>query len=484
MDLTTAADRTAAHDPHTPHHATTATAAAEASEASARNERGVIAEHYYALQSLRAIEDARAETTVEPVTPEALLVGLYQSAEIALHNLSDLLDRASGHLERRDVDRCVTALHWVRSFHRVLVRLSVAALRVSGGLRDDTPRWDVEATPAFAEFAPALRRFDRQLTTLAEQGGVDVDRVIAERGLEDSWFGVLHCVRVANHDARVWSSNLAKSAHPAPDIAPEKLLASGRLRHAVHEHHLAGDTYFTQFRALHQIPELLVREINDRIESAILSAREGDVALAVDALDGAAELFDPVEVCLPPIVDNLSTHDYHQIRENLGLTSGSHSVSMRFHLFTDLYEQFAQELARLRAENAGHPLLSRLERHGVGLRVFIFAWRDMHLHLPRNNLGGMETKSLTGAPDAIRTVRKMRDNAAQSDAMARHDVAEHVPMSTAGPLIGYLDGPESSDGMLLAATGASTQTNFRDVQERRDFFSQACPFARPPRRVV
>ncbi|KUF15187.1 hypothetical protein [Streptomyces silvensis] len=451
----------------------------------AENERGVIAEHYYALQSLRAIEDARTEATAEPVTPEALLVGLYQSAEIAMYNLTDLLDRASGHLRALDVDRCVSALHWVRSFHRVLVRLSIAALRVSGGLRPDTERWDVEATPAYAEFEPALRRFDRQLAELAEQGRVDVDAVIAERGLEDAWFGVLHCVRVANHDARVWSANLAKSAHPAPGAVPERLLAADRLRHAVHEHHLAGDTYFTQFRALHQIPELLVREINDRIEAAILHARKGDIALAVDVLDGAAELFDPVEVCLPPIVDNLSTHDYHQIRENLGLTSGSHSVSMRFHLFTDLFDQFGEELARLRDEGCEDPFLSRLERHGVGLRVFIFAWRDMHLHLPRNNLGGMETKSLTGAPDAIRTVRKMRDNAAQADPTARLDKGPHIPLSATGsPLAAYLDGPDSTDGMLLAATGASTQLNFQDVQERREFFSQPCPFSRPQRRVV
>ncbi|WP_282792581.1 hypothetical protein [Streptomyces sp. CC224B] len=451
----------------------------------AHNERGVIAEHYYALQSLRSIEDARAETTAEPVTPEALLVGLYQSAEIALYNLTDLLDRAEGHLRAMDVERCVAALHWVRSFHRVLVRLSVAALRVSGTLRPDTPRWEVAATPAYAEFEPALRRFDQQLAGLAAQGRVDVDRIIAERGLEDPWFNVLHCVRVANHDARVWSANLAKSAHPAPGADPARLLATERLRHAVHEHHLAGDTYFTQFRALHQIPELLVREINDRIEAAILHARKGDLARAVDILDGAAELFDPVEVCLPPIVDNLSTHDYHQIRENLGLTSGSHSVSMRFHLFTDLFEQFGQELARLRDEGSADPFLPRLERHGVGLRVFIFAWRDMHLHPPRNNLGGMETKSLTGAPDAIRTVRKMRDNAAQADPTARPGHSAHVPLSATGsPLAAYLDGPESTDGMLLAATGASTQSNFQDVQERKEFFSQPCPFSKPQRRVV
>ncbi|WP_067449798.1 hypothetical protein [Actinomadura macra] len=449
----------------------------------ARNQRGVIAEHYHSLQSLSAIEAAREAMTVEPATKEALLVGLYQSAEIALHNLTDLLNRAAEHLGRQDVDRCVTQLHWVRSFHRVLVRLSVDALRVSDGWSGDAPRWPVDTTPAFTEFLPAMQGFDKALSHFVEQGGLDVQATIAGASLESVEYGILHCARIANHDARVWSANLARAAHPAPEDEIDRLLASDHLRHAVHEHRLTGDTYFTQFRGLHQIPELLVREINDRLEIATRAAREGDVALAVEMLDGVADLYAPIEACLPPIVDNLSTYDYHQIRENLGLTSGSHSVSMRFHLFTDLYEQFAEALGRLQESGEEHALLPRLRRHASDLRVFIFAWRDMHLHLPRNNLGGQETKSLTGSPDAVRTVRKMRDNAVTSDPLTRVANRNH-PTSTSGPLAGYLDGPGSSDTLLLNVTGRATQENFRDVQERLNFFSQRTPFSRPPRRVV
>ncbi|MFD8386741.1 hypothetical protein ACFV2X_51065 [Streptomyces sp. NPDC059679] len=447
------------------------------------NERGVIAEHYYSLQSLGAIEATREVMRVEPATKEALLVGLYQSAEIALYNLADLLDRAGNHLGNHDIDQCVTNLHWVRSFHRVLVRLSHDALRISGDWSGEAPRWPIDTTPGYGEFLPALQRFDKTLTQLVEEDGLDVRTTIAESSLESPGYGILHCARIANHDARVWSTNLSKAAHPAPGVATDLLLASEHLRHAVHEHHLAGDTYFTQFRALHQIPELLVREMNDRIEIATRSARQGGIATAVELLDGVAELYAVIEACLPPIVDNLSTHDYHQIRENLGLTSGSHSVGMRFHLFTDLYEQFTQTLVELEESGNDHPLLPRLRRHAVDLRVFIFAWRDMHLHLPRNNLGGNETKSLTGAPDAVRTVRKMRDNAATADPLARCTKGNH-PTSSAGPLADYLDGPESSDTLLLAVTGKATQSNFPDVQERQNFFSQRTPFTRPPRRDV
>lgn len=452
-----------------------------------QNHRGVIAEHYHALQSLGSIEAARAAMAADPGTKSALLVGLYQSVEIGHYNVAQLLDRAAGYLRDRDIASCAMDLRWVRSFHRVLVRLSLAARRVSADWDGEAPRWVVDETPAFAEFMGALRRFDRELSGLADQPEIDLVAVIAERSLDDAWFDLLHCARIANHDARVWSANLGASVHPAPGVAPDQLLASDLIRHAVFEHQLRGGTYFTQFRALHQIPEILAREINDRIEIAIRQIRADDVVAAVNALDGAEVLFDPIEACLPPIVDNLSTHDYHQIRENLGLTSGSHSVSLRFQLFTELYEQLVEAIARIASRikaNDNHPLMPCLRRHAVALNVFIFSWRDMHLHLPRNNLGGAETKSLTGAQDAVRTVRKMRDNAALKDLLARSEKQVQVPKSAVGPLVEYLDGPESSDGLLLTVTGKVTQANFRDVQERLNLFSQPSPFCRPPRRVV
>src|SRR3712207_3231952 len=60
-----------------------------------RNARGVIAEHYRDLQSLALVERARASRAVEPASDQAFLRTVLQACEIALYNLSDLLERAA-----------------------------------------------------------------------------------------------------------------------------------------------------------------------------------------------------------------------------------------------------------------------------------------------------------------------------------------------------------------------------------------------------
>lgn len=446
----------------------------------ASNDRGVIAEHYHALQSLSSIEAARAAQRFAPATDRAVLLTLLQCVEIAEYNVADLTRRASVDLREGGLAAAATKLGWLRGFHRVLLRLSLAARRRAAGLGDaSSPTWDPSGTPAYFEMVPALKEFDAALREVSSH--VDLVSLLGSGTLEDPACVTLHCSRIVNQDLRSWTANLATLPHVAPGVDVAELLATEHLRNAVDEHQLRGDTFFTQFRALHQIPELIALEINDRIEAAVRHVRDADLEAALAALTGATDLIDPVESSLPPIVDNLSTFDYHQIRENLGLTSGSHSVSLRFHLFTELYEQLCDAVAD--QPSAGF-LAEHIERQVVALGAFVFAWRDMHLHLPRNNLGGSETKSLTGAPDAVRTVRKMRDNAASSDPLSRLASAAAAATTHDGPLAGYLDGPESSDALLLAATGAATQAHFVDVQNRSGFFAQRCPFSRPPRRVV
>ena len=51
--------------------------------------------------------------------------------------------------------------------------------------------------------------------------------------------------------------------------------------------------------------------------------------------------------------------------------------------------------------------LNLLIAQSVSLRAFIFHWRDLHLNLPRANLGSASTRSLIGAPDAIAAVHRM-----------------------------------------------------------------------------
>jgi hypothetical protein len=193
-------------------------------------------------------------------------------------------------------------------------------------------------------------------------------------------------------------------------------------------------------------------------------------------------LTEPVASCLPAMVDNLATSDYHEIRENLGLTSGSHSVGIRYHLFTDLYEQLCEEIERSVSEvpqSQRAVLLAQL----ATFRGFVFGWRDQHLHLPRNNLGGDSTRSLTGSPDAVAVVRGMSEHARAKDP-ARGLLTWPEDDPGAHELSAYLAGNESLDALLLSETGRVTQTSFTDVQQRLGFFAGKCPFTKPPRRQV
>jgi hypothetical protein len=122
------------------------------------------------------------------------------------------------------------------------------------------------------------------------------------------------------------------------------------------------------------------------------------------------------------------------------------------------------------------------------MQSYIFHWRHAHLHLPRNNLGGALTKSLTGSPEAIKAVRNMMTSATQRDpmkAVARaRGLASGRAQGVRGQLTSYLESEASLDGMILSVTGAATQKRFHDVQERLGFFAQRCPFKAPSRRTV
>ena len=71
----------------------------------------------------------------------------------------------------------------------------------------------------------------------------------------------------------MWERNFLAAVVPSWPDGYADYVASSTLREAVFEHVLFGDTYFTQFRGLHQIPELLAAEIADTMEATILAIR-------------------------------------------------------------------------------------------------------------------------------------------------------------------------------------------------------------------
>ncbi len=478
------------------------------------NERGVIAEMYADLQAIPVLEAALEAYPLPTASAESTLRAVFQAAEVALLNLSDLVARAASDIESQALGPAVVKLSWARGFHRVMLQISLLphqlglacdAVEAHGVLR-------IADSPAFQEYVAALKRFDATLLQRIEARTFPIVDVIAHESLDSNRLKIVHLSRVSNHEASIWERNLAEIFVPAFVPGYQEFVVAQGMREAVYDRVLKGDVYFTQFRGLHQVPEILCFEVNDHIETAILDVRAGRLQQAHEHLSRVNILMEAIVSSLPPMADNLVTSDYHQIRENLGLTSGSHSVSLHYHLFRDLYQQLAdalagylvdnpkkggkngallqtlRQVAQRRFEELEAYLFHLLINESLRLRSYINQWRDAHLHLPRNNLGGSYTKSLTGSPDAIKAVRSMRDAARARDAMramAEARALQEVPLNAENtPLTHYFDTEASLDQKILEATGVATQERFHNVQDRLGFFANKCPFTPPPKRKV
>jgi hypothetical protein len=484
------------------------------------NERGVIAEHYRDLQGLPVLDAARRAYPLPAATTASTLRAVFQAAEIALLNLADLMKRGTVDVSNGRPGTAAVKLSWARGFHRVLVRLSLMPQQL--GLVPELVGSDrllrIVDSPAYAEYLETLAAFDLATLTSIDAGALDLDGALAATSLDNPLFTLIHAARVSNHESTIWEENLIDVPVGVTVPSYEQFVSAAGMRAAVYDRVLTGDTFFTQFRGLHQIPETLGEEANDRLEQAVRDIRDGHLAAAVGHLRAVTVLVDGMLASLPPMADNLATSDYHEIRENLGLTSGSHSVCLRFHMFTDLYQQLSEAIQRRlvgAVEGSSGELRKGSNEALVGalrgvdeksvadaeawlhhllvsecltFRSLIGLWRDQHLHMPRNNLGGESTKSLTGSPDAVMAVKKMRRSARMSDPMIPFARARGLaaPAVDEGmlPLRQYLDSDRSLDTRVLVATGRVTQRRFVAVQQRLGFFANRCPFTPPaPRRV-
>jgi tryptophan 2,3-dioxygenase len=477
----------------------------------AYNDRGVIAESYYDLQGLRILDAARECHPLPAASPESTLRAVLQAVEIALLNLGDIVSRASADIDQGTFHSATVKMFWARGFHRVIVRLSVMPEQLAfSDMSANGAVLLIEESPAFQGYVNALTRFDRAVLGQIRLGQLDLESTLAEGSLDSPQFNLLHLARITNHESTIWESNLAAVRVPALCSSYEEFVLPQSMREAVYDRVLKGDTFFTQFRGLHQIPETLGCEVADHLEQAIRTIRQRRLEAAAEHLRCVNILMEGILASVPPMADSLATSDYHRIRENLGLTSGSHSVTLRYHMFTHLYEQLWKELAIfLAGEQESHGLeeealqaAGRAERrrfedpqawfvhllidYCLQLRTMIFQWREQHLHMPRNNLGGESTKSLTGSPDAIQAVKRMRNAAKAKDPMAPlarlRGLGAGRFVSPTQPLTKYLESKLSLDDLLLATTGMITQDRFKNVQERLGYFTQRSHFTAPPRR--
>jgi len=479
-----------------------------------RNEKGPIAETYNELQSLQILKEIKQETSYPDASYQSLLASILQSVEIALINLADLQSLAIQDLYNNDFGSLVTRLRWICSFHSLLIDLSLVPKQIGFENSVVYSIIHISESKALARFFKQLKKFDSIFINYFANNPEAIDKrslknSIANHSFEDPLSTIIHLIRVNNHEAYTWLNNLESIPIPLPNTNYEKFIRGKEISNMVKDRQLKGDTFFQQFRALHQIPEILTFEINNSLEKAIINLREKDWPIAFEFISRANILSPAILTSLSPIVDNLTTSDYHAIRENLGITSGSHSEGIHYHLFRDLYNQIGDIYCQVSAKFYGKPSTetgivealnlgasNRLSNkdaffiYSIGtellkLRTFVYTWRDRHLHLPRNLVGGNKTRSLKGAHDAIQAVKNMKNNAIKEDQLIPLMISRNISSGNDLHLTGfrdYMDSEKSLDTFIAKITGNITQSRFKHVQERTGIFSKKSKFIPPPER--
>ncbi|WP_144030241.1 hypothetical protein [Burkholderia sp. AU6039] len=219
----------------------------------------------------------------------------------------------------------------------------------------------------------------------------------------------------------------------------QRVVQNDEVRDAVTCVDLKDPTYLMQFRAYHQISEVLVGLVNDVIADSILAlVNEANESFEHEATSLALcnKLLQIVTDNIKPIVRTLSPKAYFAIRPALGITSGSHSHNLRKGLFLTIYPLLVRSLRlRLMAFNDTaardddavlkqaqqvlrlntQPALAAMIRQTVYVYQYVRTWRDEHIQFVKTQIGvspedNTPTASISGAENAAQTAHNFRNS--------------------------------------------------------------------------
>ncbi|WP_256080119.1 hypothetical protein [Massilia sp. YIM B04103] len=465
------------------------------------NALGAIAESYDVLHNLAILTQARLVSEVAAGTRASALHAVFQAAEIALLNLVRLTERASKALQDGDLQRATEVMRWVHGFHLVMRRLGEVPKQVHMMCRDRAPARTIGIvdSPVMAEFLLASEQLEQQIGRFfderAAHGGRSITQTLGLGRHTDLDYALLNLARSSVHEMVYWEANLSEVAVDLGGRDYEQFVASDLLRQAVAESQLRIETCYTEFVALHQVPEILSCEANDHVDRAVRDIRAGRYSQATECLQLASTLLPAMVEAQQVMGECLSANDYHIFRDNLGPASGMHSLSIRYHLLRDLFtslwgelethfnggnyvslEAAVEQMDLERHDNPQNWQLHNLLNAAFRLYELIDGWRHEHLHMPRNCLGGGGTKSMIGVPDGLLTVQRMREGANALSSLNRLHRARGMvagPAQGSAALSQYLGRADSLDQRLLRETGAFTRDQFPHVQQK-----ETCPFSR------
>ncbi|WP_330283716.1 hypothetical protein [Streptomyces sp. NBC_00588] len=455
-------------------------------------ELGPVADSYDQLHRIDLLGEARAARGVQEGTYDSTVCAVFQASEVALLNLARLARRTQTCLLADDIPTASRYGQWALGFHRLLRKLGTATFTnrsvFGSAVSDRTATLSIAESAGYAAYVDAHQELeDAAKASLLTAAPETTRTAIATKSIDDPLYRVLHGLRIGCHDATKWESDL--TAVPiGVSRSTDELISAETLARAVTATELNAATLHGEFVALHQIPEILCAEANDHLEVAIRAIRASALSRAAQHLTVCRTLLDPVVEAQRVMAEHLATGEYHEFRTNLGPASGTHSLSIKQHMFRDLFKHMWNDLEAWLTSLGGSSLEETVRdldarrhddpaawlRHTVVDQAFQLhsahqQWRHEHLHMPRNCLGSGGTKSMIGIPDGPQAVYKMRDAANAQHSLAaihrarRTSLANAVPDS---PLAKLITDPSSLDSELMRVVGEATREYFPQVQEQ------------------
>lgn len=422
------------------------------------NELGVIASTYEQLQGIVDLRIAFEDTNCSISSRDEQLVRtLLQCMELLYLNISELSDRQRKAFKKLDLASSLQHSIWHSALLNLGVKIINYATSICRSLKANTFPFN---SPSGEIYLNSYEELSEAMLIIIEDQSEQMKRAIPFGSLNDPLAFIMHNMKkIYQYNEIILDRyNSFIRIHYNGKMAAHSYLCFESLRRAFHNPRIKGDTYFSQFRLLHQIPELVGMYCIDIVDDLRVIQEHICFKKLTNLLRRLIDLLQIINCCSEPLLSYLIPSEYHKIRENLGKTSGSHSKTLETLLrrdytwLTDIITNFIASSALSAAEE--RELTQNLEL----LHQEVLCWRDMHLGLPRNVLGGFRTKSLIGSPDAVSAAYDMRQSSLPNKLnLSKPDL---IPGRTSSSYIKKLD------NKLLKITAEETKRKFSYVQER------------------
>ncbi len=454
----------------------------------------VVLANYEWLHGISYLKQAAQQDCLSGLCNAQAIIALFRCAEICFHNMAALADKIVEHMQCQAVPLAALEMRWMVDFHHTLHKLGQLLITCDWGEQAG----DVLDVDYSASYQAYQQKNDVLQQLLLQRYASELMTAIADKELDDMAYFVFFNEYVNCNYVSVW--NVALQQVRLPGVFKRetetahaffnRMVATECVQHAVMDVELRRKTNLMQFRAYHQMSEIMAAVVNEyfcQVITQLVSVQTTHLVGAVQLLSLSNQLLVLVNDNIKPLIRTLTPRAYSAIRPALGVTSGSHSQDLRKGLFISLYptlvRAFRLRIADFCSTLAGndaaiYPLAITLLRNSSNsdeanlMRQLVYVyqhirlWRDDHMQLIKNQLGVSDADtvpiaSISGAENAAQHAQGFRE-------VHAHDPIAPLYTAVLGKQIAPVQGLFHGvfDRQAAQLTSKSASHLYEEVQQR------------------